>query len=509
MKNSQVSPKPDHNISVRPRGVLLGILIVLVGIGFLLRMVDLKDPPLGFNPTRQLRSAIIARGIYYSNQPDDGSLQRQLATTHWKMMERLEPSVLEWIVASTYQLMGTENVWVARIFTTIFWMIGAVALYDLAQRMTSIFGALIGLGYFLFLPFSILASRSFQPDPGMIMLVILTAWALYRWSDERSWRWAILAGIFGGAAAFVKVAGAFFVGGMAIGVVIYSLGMSASTQNQEDQKLRLTNLKSGLRTPQVWVMAVLMIAPALAYYLAGSGGSSSSFLVNWTIISRWRDVLSLSFFMRWMIRISSLMEPSVVLAAFVGTFLVGPRSRALLWGFWGSYLLFGVTFPHHITTHDYYHLPLLVVVSLSLPALAALMIDVVRQRGKFIQILFVLVAVIAALYYGWIGRSILVGQDFSDHPPYWMEVGEAVPAEAKLVGVTQDYGFRMMYYGWRTIRLWPQGAGSEDFSDRTTDADLFVVTAKNQLNNELSNFLATAYPIYAEGVGYIVYELHP
>ena len=489
--------------------MLIGLLVVLLGVGFLLRMVDLKDPPLGFNPTRQLRSAIIARGIYYANQPDDGSLQRQLATTHWKMMERLEPSVLEWIVASTYRLMGTENVWFSRIYTTIFWTIGAVALYDLARRMTSIFGALIGMGYFLFLPFSILASRSFQPDPGMIMFVILTAWALDRWSDERSWRWAIWVGIFGGAAAFVKVVGAFFVGGVAIGVVIYSLGMSANTQNQEDQKLSLANLKSGLRNPQVWVMAALMILPALAYYVAGSGGSSSTNYANWTIISRWRDVLSLSFFMRWMIRVSSLMEPSLVLAAFVGTFLVGPRSRALLWGFWGSYFLFGLTFPHHITTHDYYHLPLLAVVSLSLPALAAPVINVVRQRGKFIQVMFVMVAVIAALYNGWMGRSILVGQDFSDHPAYWTEVGEAIPVNAKLVGVTQDYGFRLMYYGWRTIRHWPQGAGSENFAERTADADYFVVTATNQLNDELKAYLEGNYPIYAEGVGYIFFNLSP
>ena len=49
---------------------------------------------------------------------------------------------------------------------------------------------------------------------------------------------------------------------------------------------------------------------------------------------------------------------AVVLAAFVGSLVTTPRNRALLWGFWGGYLLFGLTFPYLIITHDYYHLPL-------------------------------------------------------------------------------------------------------------------------------------------------------
>ncbi len=509
MSYSKFNSKSKQLLPKRSRWVLGIVLVIIFAIGFLLRMVDLADPPLGFNPTRQLRSAIIARGMYYVTQTEDDSLQRQFALTHWKMMERLEPAVLESIVAATYGLLGDEQVRVARIYSSIFWMIGAAALYDLARRMTSASGALLGLGYFLFLPFSILASRSFQPDPGMIMLVLLTGWALFRWSEARTWRWAILAGIFGGAAAFVKVMAAFFVGGMAISVVSFALGVKSEAERYGDKKWRFTNMKSLLSNPQVWVMAVLMVAPTLAYYLVGLGEQSSSFFVNWTIISRWRDVLSLSFFMRWLIRVSSLMEPSVVLAGFVGTFLVSRRSRALLWGFWGGYLLYGLTFPHHITTHDYYHLPLLAVVSLSLPALAKVVLDVVKRSGLFVQVLFVAVALVAAGYNAWLGRSILVGQDFSDHPGYWEQVAEVIPAEANLVGVTQDYGFRLMYYGWRTIRVWPQGAGSEVFDQRAADADYFVVTAGNQLNSELKDFLETNYPVYAEGAGYTIYNLNP
>ncbi len=509
MLQSRSSSTSDRQATGRSRLGLGVVLLALFVVGFLIRMVDLTDPPLGFNPTRQLRSAIIARGIYYDGQPEDGAPQRQVALTHWKMMERLEPLLLEWMVARTYQWMGEEQVWVARIYTSAFWLIGAAALFDLARRMSSVPGALLGLGYFLFLPFSILASRSFQPDPGMIMLLLLTGWSLFRWSERRSWRWALLAGIFGGAAVFVKAMAAFFVGGMTLGVVAYTLGLLSESEMDERLRWRVAQLKAGLGNTQIWVMAGLIVSPALVYYLVGIGEQSSAYFSAWTILSRWQDVLTPSFFIRWMIRVSSLMEPSVVLASFVGTLLVAPRSRALLWGFWGGYFLYGLTFPHHITTHDYYHLPLLALVSLSLPALADFVIRGVQKHGKFPQALLFAVALVAAVYNGWIGRSILLGQDFSAHPAYWEEVGDAAPADSKLVGITQDYGFRLMYYGWRTIANWPQNAGSQGFKEQVGEAGFFVVTAKNHLRDDLKDYLDTHYPLYAGGDGYLIYDLNP
>jgi len=74
---------------------LVGILI----IGFGLRLTDLDDPPLDFNPTRQLRYAIIARGYYYERSPNLDPDSRAMAISHKDSMERLEPPVFETIVA--------------------------------------------------------------------------------------------------------------------------------------------------------------------------------------------------------------------------------------------------------------------------------------------------------------------------------------------------------------------------------------------------------------------------
>ena len=48
-------------------------LLLLLGLG--IRLYDLTDAPLDFHPTRQLRGALIAPGIYYRWLPhaDPGS----------------------------------------------------------------------------------------------------------------------------------------------------------------------------------------------------------------------------------------------------------------------------------------------------------------------------------------------------------------------------------------------------------------------------------------------------
>ena len=55
------------------------ILLVLFLAGLGIRLYDLTDLPLDFHPTRQLRSAIIARGIYYEMQPNPDAYRQSAA----------------------------------------------------------------------------------------------------------------------------------------------------------------------------------------------------------------------------------------------------------------------------------------------------------------------------------------------------------------------------------------------------------------------------------------------
>jgi hypothetical protein len=64
----------------------------LLALGIVLRLINVTDPPLDFHPTRQLRSAIIARGMYTNPYPaptPNFARQRCRFGERWKLMNRL------------------------------------------------------------------------------------------------------------------------------------------------------------------------------------------------------------------------------------------------------------------------------------------------------------------------------------------------------------------------------------------------------------------------------------
>ena len=122
-----------------------------------------------------------------------------------RSLEVYEPPVLEGIVAGIYLAAGQEIWWVSRILNAIFWSIGGLALFWITRRYTGFFASLTGLAFYLYLPFSIIASRSFQPDPWMVMWLLLAIAALLRWMDKDNWQNAVLAGLITGMAVLVKV----------------------------------------------------------------------------------------------------------------------------------------------------------------------------------------------------------------------------------------------------------------------------------------------------------------
>lgn len=482
----------------------MSLLVVLVaGLG--IRLYDLTDPPMDFHPTRQIRGLVIARGMYYQMMPGADPARQEAARAFSNAMVDREPQIMERLVALTYLAIGQEQIWVARVFSSLAWVVGAVFLFALARRMVSADGAVIAVAFYLFLPFGITASRSFQPDPIMVMWFLLAAYTLFRWSQNQTWRWALWAGGLAGIAVLWKLVIAFLVAGMTIGVV-----------------LKVRGFKRGLKDAQVWAMAALMSLPAGLYYLFGIQNAASSFLQGSTL-SILDQVLSPSYFMRWAIFLHGMFGLGVLFVGLAGVMLSKPVHRSMLMGLWIGYGIYGLFFPHHIPTHEYYHLQLIPVAALSLAPVADLILNRIASQHYVWRLLTVGFMIVGAAYPLLITRSVLAGQDFRAEAKFWQEVGDAVPDDGKTIALTQNYGHYLSYYGWQRVKLWPttgelklaQKRGKADydfqaeFADRTEGMDYFLVTTMGQLNSqsELKATLYDQYPVLIEGDGYLVFDL--
>ncbi|MEX2160789.1 MAG: glycosyltransferase family 39 protein [Anaerolineales bacterium] len=499
--------KPSNPIAAR-LGVRWAeiILAALLLLGFGLRMVDLTDPPLDFHPTRQFRGAVVARSLYYQLAPSSDPFIQQQAVAMRNSVSDLEPPILESLVAFVYLLVGGEYLWVARILTSLLWVLAGIPLYALARRFVSPAAALLAVAYYLFLPFGVLASRSFQPDPFMVAVLIVTMFAAHRWSETRGWKWALLAAVSSGLAILIKAFAVYFVLGALAALVLYTLG-----------------LRAALRDKQVWAMAAICILPAALYYLLSIGGTSGGYVQNW-IVALLPLAFEPAFYVRWADMLTDLLGAARLAAAFSGVLIAELRARWLLVGAWAGYAIYGVTLPHQTTTHNYYHLFLVPLAALSIAPIFHLIVKKIAQQARFWQALFVSVLLGSLFFTVWISRSDMLGVDYRDEPPFWQSVGAAIPTDGETIGLVQAYGNLLTYYGWRRVELWPvtgelylaglRGNEPGDFEtfflERTAGMDYFLITSFNQADQQpmLIEYLETHYPVFSEGDGYLIYDLN-
>ncbi|MBW8011088.1 MAG: phospholipid carrier-dependent glycosyltransferase [Chloroflexi bacterium] len=481
------------------------VILVLFILGLGIRLIDLSDAPFDVQPLRQSRDALIARNIYYNILPETDPQTREKARAMANGILEYEPPILERLSAYGYLLVGSEQLWVPRLLSSIFWVLGGVGLYALISRVTSSRAALIGTAYYLFLPFSISTSRSFQPEGLMVTMFVFSMFCTYRWAEEQNWKWAIINGIISGLAILVKAVAAFVIGGMMIGVVLSILGFRKS----------LSNL-------QVWVMGIIMVLIPSNYYIFMNFGTSEGFFIN-HVISLMPLLIEPSFYINWLKRIYVL-NPIALAASLPGIFIAVGTKRWMLAGLFGGYLLYGFSLPHPIASHGYYHIQLVPIVALALSYTTHKAITNITDKKQYFQIAFYTAIIFGFSYFIWDAGSTMLREDHSAEPPYWEQIGELIPDDGDTIGLVQYFGMTIRYYGWKRIRLWPntgqqqlaqvrghstQDVFAEYFNSRTEGMKYFLVTATNQFDKqeELKDYLYTNFPILAEGTGYLLFDL--
>jgi hypothetical protein len=480
-------------------------LLVLLVLGFAIRLYDLADLPLDFHPTRQLLSALKARGMYYSTLTDIPAEQKTFAIQQWKVRAAIEPEIIENIVAFTYRFTG-EELWIARIYSSVFWLVGAIFLFLLARDLTSTDGALTATAVYLFLPYAVTASRSFQPDPLMVMLIVIFLWAIYQWTkDPSSYRFAIIAGLFGGLAILVKFVAAFFVIAGGLGALLGRM-----------------SLRDALKQPQVYVMGVLGVLPGAAYtvygvFIAGYLGQQFG--------GRFIPALFLSpsYYLGWLGMLNDVIGSVTLMLALLGLLFFADEKQRFMTALWAGYLLFGLYFNYHISSHDYYSLPLIPIVALSLASLADVFFAQLRRiaNTRVVNSLVCCVLFLGLFASFWNLRAEMKSVDYRPEVLMWQEIGQ-VTEGYNLAGLTQDYGSRLAYWGWLPMTSWPTFGdlnyhqdlrGAQDdfekqFEQLAMRKDLFIVTDFDELDRQpfLEQKLSQ-FPVFEQGDGYIIYDL--
>jgi len=490
--------------------VLIGLLLG----GIALRWINLTNPPLDFHATRQLRSAVIARGIYYrwtANGLD--ASRRKTAVEIGKQQAVYEPPLLETIVAVTYLIAGGEYLWIARIYTTLFWICGGIALYLLSRRLTtSTPASLAALAFYLFCPFGVTASRSFQPDSFMVMWILWAIYALWRWNEEKNWAWTLGAGSLLGIAILVK-SFALAILAPLIGIMIIGAGKPIKT----------------IKNKQVWAIIAICVAIPAYYYLLSIGKRSAGFFSFWSL-SFTNLLVKPRFYLAWLNTAGSVVGKSTVFISLASCLLLPGRGKQLTIGFWLGYILFGLLTPYQFSTHDYYHLILIPIVAVSLTSVFTTISVQVQQQKRIWQVLFLFVLLAYLGYQSLLVRNDLVSNDFHEEIKGWIQMGQEIPRDGRIIALTHDYGLRLAYYGLLDVSLWPytadfqlealrnanQNGGQlqenefkEFFLSRIEGHEYFLVTHFGELEAQplLKTMLYEHYPIVKQGDGYVLFDL--
>lgn len=185
------------------------IFAAMLFAGAAIRLVNVNQPLLEYNATRQVQTAMITRNFafngghfLYPEVDDQGKGPTYLIQ---------ELPIITFPVAVICRHLGYIPEWLLRSSSLFFFIIAAFLFYLLARACSGERTALVASAIFIFSPLSILMSRTFQPDMAMVLFTMLCIYFFARWMVSGSWAHFALAACGFAGAVLLKITNFYLV----------------------------------------------------------------------------------------------------------------------------------------------------------------------------------------------------------------------------------------------------------------------------------------------------------
>jgi hypothetical protein len=386
------------------------------------RLAYLDVPPLDFHATRQYRSALIARAQSDTALAALTPPQRAAATQAGKM-RLLEPPIVESVARATWAIAGREDLRLPRLLSVFAWLLGCWAVWRILRNEWPM-AALVAMGLVAFTPYSIDASRAFMPDPLMVGLMTAALAAIVANHRASSPATRLTRVLLTAAALVVKPMAGLLIAPVMLGLDVQRRGWRGT-------------ISAGL--------SILVAALPVAAYYAWLLQSGSSIGDNRFFPELWGRS---SFWLGWLAMIARVVGLPLFFLAVMLSVATRGTWRILVAALWGGYLLLGLGFSHHISTHDYYSLPLIPVVALAIGAgLTSLRPHVSARTHRSVSVGTVVIALVswamtptAAAPWGDPTRALTRARAYAD-------LGSRTGHSLRVITLDGDYGYPIAYHG--------------------------------------------------------------
>lgn len=421
------------------------VLSMILIFGFLVRTYKINNPVADWHSWRQADTASVTRtyisqgiNLLYPRYHDISSIQTgKLNLKGYRMVEFPFFNAAAALLSGTSQIF-TMEVW-SRLITIFCAITSGYVLYLIGKRFLGTWGGLLSAFFYLFIPFNIYFTRVILPDPMGVMFGIISLWCFANFFDNKGDFFLYLSGIFFAAMMLIKPYFGFYIFPM-IYLAIKKYGVKKIFVDRNVLFRALAFLTISLLPFVIWRTWISRFPEGIPFYTWAFNGDNIRFKPSY-----WYWIFGE--------RLGHLILGSLGLIPFVfGVFNTKIKNLFIHLFLFGA-LSYVVIIATANVMHDYYQIPIIPVIALTLSA-GTVFMWVQEIFNKWLVRITLILSIGVMLITGW---NQIVGDYNVNHPEILeagAEVDKITPKDA-LVVTPYDGDTAFLYatkrWGWPAL----------------------------------------------------------